>query len=240
MSNRHLTDADQFFIQRSEIDYLKGKLEAVVDPDLLDAMYASLAPGASMGSFGAGGGSRQQHSKPPYAMHVEALIDRLRNDMSTVIRDMCETRKLEYTGGASEREMAEWLIRYRYGLAMMEQAPELFDVLVKVIDKCLRSVNQLEPEYRVTPNRVKAANRQVVTGPQVEKLARQLGDDGQGLTERRVKYLRNKGLLTGTQDGDSDTWFYYLGDVIAAHKRAKASRARPNWDNLSEIVAKHC
>ncbi|ROZ88997.1 hypothetical protein [Gordonia sp. OPL2] len=224
MSNRHLTDADQFFILRAEIDYLKGKLEAVVDPDLLDAMYTSLSPDASMGSFGGGGGSRQQHSKPPYAMHIEALIDELRNELATVIRDMCETRKVEYTDGQDERAMARWLIQNRYGLAMMQQAPELFEGLVTVIDKCLRSVGQLQPEYRVTPTKVKAANKQVVTGPQVEKLARQLGDEARGLTRKRVDHLRRIGELDGTQDAESGTWFYHLGDVIDAHKRAKQYR----------------
>lgn len=224
MSNRHQADADEFFILRSEIDYLKGKLELVVDPDLLDAMYASLAPGASMGSFGGAGGGRQQRSKPPYAMHIEALIDELRNELSTVVRDMCETRKITYDGDPGSRALAAWIIRYRYGLAMMQQAPDLFKGLCAVIDKCLRSVGQLEPEYRVTDNRVKAANRQVKTGPQIERLARQLGDEGKGLTRKRVDHLRRIGELAGTQDSETGTWFYHLGDVISAHKRAKQYR----------------
>lgn len=236
MSKHHRrAEADEFFILRSEIDYLKGKLEAVVDPDLLDAMYAALAADASMGSLGGAGGSRQQRSKPPYAMHIEALIDELHNELSTVVRDICETRNLAYDGADDSGHLAGWLIQHRYDLASLPEAPDLFEGLVKVIDKCLRSVNQLEPEHQVTPGRVKAANRQVVTGPQIEKLARQLADDGKGLNERRVKYLRTKGFLTGTQDPETGTWFYHLGDVLAAHQRAKATRARPK-EILDKIV----
>ncbi|GAC71016.1 hypothetical protein [Gordonia soli] len=225
-------NVDGFFITRAEIDHLKEKLDAVVHPDLLDAMYAALAADASMGGIaGGGGGHKQQHSKPPYAMHIDALIDELHNELTTVIRDMCETRKIEVPdiGGATQ-DAARWLIRYRFGLALMEEAPLHYRHLTTVIDKCLRSVNQLQPEYRVTPAKVEAANRQVVTARQVEKLARQLGDEGRGLTVRRVKYLREHDMLTGTKDHDSDTWFYHLGDVIAAHKRARENRARPKVD----------
>lgn len=220
---RQHAESDEFFILRSEIDYLKGKLECV-GPDLLDAMRRALDPDASMGSLGGAGGSRQQRSRPPYAMHIEALIDELGNELTTVVRDICETRNLAYDGAPNPEALATWLVAHRYALAMMPQAPDLFEGLVKVIDRCLRSVNQLEPEYQVTQSRVEAANRQVVTGPQVEKLARQLGDEGKGLTERRVKYLRNKGFLSGTQDSETGTWFYRFGDVLSAQRRAKATR----------------
>lgn len=85
----------------------------------------------------------------------------------------------------------------------------------------------------MSPQRVEAANRQVVTGPQMEKLAHKLGDIGHGLSRKRVTYLRRRGLLDGWQDHDEllrdgvePEWKYYLGDVLAAHQKAARYKIR--------------
>lgn len=211
---------DGLFITRAELEYLTAKLK-LVDHLVMEMAIALSGDAVIEGSAG----RSAPRSKAPYPIHLEALLGELTNELGTTIRDICETRCLPYEGGQGVSSMSAWLVRYRYALAMSPQAPELFDGLVRIIDRCLRAMNQLEYEHMISQNRIDAANRQVVTGPQMEKLARKLGDQGKGLTERRVKHLRDRGLLSGTKDGD--TWFYHLGDILAAHERARATRARP-------------
>jgi hypothetical protein len=81
-------------------------------------------------------------------------------------------------------------------------------------------VSWSEFDHTVSPERVEAANRQLVTAQQVAKLARKLGDQGKGLTYERVRTLRRRaGLNVAYQDEGTGTIFYRLGDVLAAHQK---------------------
>lgn len=165
----------------------------------------------------------QPGSKPPYNIGAQTVIDELGNELGTTVRLICEHR------GAEPEPMgtvaaAAWLKRHRVAIAIMPSAREIHDSLIKTINRCARAAGVVETEHRISAAMVAEANRQTVTAIQVDKLAWKLGDQAKGLNKNRVDYLRRRGLLTGTQDPDTGTWFYHLGDVLAAHKRARETR----------------
>ena len=72
--------------------------------------------------------------------------------------------------------------------------------------------------------RVKA-NRKVVTGPQVEKLAYKLGDCGRGLNQTGdvpASARSARRLATPHRSVASSPRKHRLGDVLAAHQKARS------------------
>ncbi|AZG43460.1 hypothetical protein [Gordonia insulae] len=207
-----------------ELDELAGKLERV--GDMVDRL--TIAATDTLARNGVAGPHVQSQpcSRPPYDIGAQDLIDELSNELSTTVRHICEHRKVDPDPMGLEATAA-WLKKHRVAIAVMADGREIFESLRRVLDRCARSTGTLEREYHVNHKMVIEANRQVVTADQVEKLAHKLGDQAKGLTARRVKHLRERKLLNGSRDVDTGLWFYHLGDVLAAHKRARETRARP-------------
>ena len=209
------------YLTRAEIDHLANELAK------LPGIEAELAVAVTGMRRGAPVRRAVPRSKPPYSIEMQSLIDDLRNTLVAVVRDLCEQRGLEYDGGRSISGIGKWLHANRFGLQLIESGVESFNDLCTIITRCERSLSWSEFDHVVNPERVEAANRQVVTGPQVEKLAYKLGELAEGLNRKRVTYLRRRNLLQGWQDEAGQRnkveaeWKYYLGDVLAAHQKAK-------------------
>ena len=204
-------------LTRAEVDHLADQLAK------LPGIEAELAVAVTGMRRGQQTRRSVPRSKPPYSIETQCLIDELRNTLVGVVRDLCEQRGLGYDGGNSISGMGKWLSDHRFGLQLIESGVESFHDVCKVVAKCERALSWGDQEYEISAERVEAANRQVVTGPQMEKLARKLGDVGKGLTRKRVTYLRNRGLLKGWKDentieGVEPEWKYHLGDVLKAHQ----------------------
>ncbi|UYL86921.1 helix-turn-helix DNA binding domain protein [Gordonia phage RavenCo17] len=165
----------------------------------------------------------QPSSRPPYNIGAQGLLDELCNEIGTTVRLVCEHRSIEpeQMGVAAA---AAWLKRNRIAIAMMPNADEIHRSLIATIDRCARTAGLIEDESRISAEMVAEANRQVVTAVQIEKLGYKLGDQAKGLNKNRVDYLRRSGRLAGTRDHETGTWFYHLGDVLSAHKRAREAR----------------
>ncbi|UJD21091.1 helix-turn-helix DNA binding domain protein [Gordonia phage Pickett] len=165
----------------------------------------------------------QPSSRPPYNIGAQGLLDELCTAIEKTVRLICEHRNTEpdRMGVAAS---AAWLKRNRIAIAMMPKAGAIHRGLIETIDRCARSAGLIEHENRISPAMVAEANRQVVTAVQVEKLGWKLGDQAKGLNKNRVDYLRRSGRLAGTRDPETGTWFYHLGDVLSAHKRAREAR----------------
>ncbi|MGC5249659.1 hypothetical protein ACPXB3_22375 [Gordonia sp. DT219] len=212
------------YLTRAEIDHLAHQLAK------LPGLEAELAVAVTGLRRGTPVRRSVPRSKPPYSIEMQSLIDDLRNTLVAVIRDLCEQRNIDgHNIGNSIAGMGKWLHDNRFGLQLIESGEESFNDVCDVIGRCERAVSWSEFDHTVSPERVAAANRQIVTGPQVEKLARKLGDTGKGLNRKRVTYLRNRGLLKGWQDkpnedqhpdAPSPEWKYRLGDVLDAHEKA--------------------
>jgi hypothetical protein len=219
----HAQNADDLTVTRAELELLAEKLATV--SDLSEEMAIALT-GQSRNSDGGLGIRRPQPgSREPYPLHLEALICDLTNELSTTVRHICEVRGLPDTAGGCA-SMAKWLIRYRMAIAVMPDGGEIFESLCKVIDRCARAMNQTDDEYVIDQQRWEAANRQVVTIAAIEKLAPRIDKLGKGLNARRMRTLcKHAGLTHVSEDPDTGTRFYRLGDVLEAHQR-HASRKR--------------
>lgn len=185
-------------------------------------------------------------SRPPYSIEMQTLIDDLGATLVAVIRDLCEQRDLEYNGGSSISGMGKWLHNNRFGLQLIESGVESFNDLCTIITRCERSLSWSEQEYRIPKDRedemVARANRFEVDAAAVERLAHKLGDQAKGLNRDRVDYLRRHEYLEGHRNVDEKTgepvgkWWYYLGDVLSAHKNAREKRARlPKVDKAQQL-----
>lgn len=216
------------YLTRSEVNHLADQLAK------LPGIEAELA--VAVTGMRRGGPARRSvpRSRPPYSIEMQSLIDDLRTTLVAVIRDLCEQRDLGYEGGASIAGMGKWLSDHRFGLQLIESGVESFHDVCKVIDRCERAMSWSEQEYRIPKDRedemVERANRFEVDAAGVERLARKLGDQAKGLNRARVDYLRRNKYLVGHREVDKETgeegkWWYFLGDVLKAHKAAQESRS---------------
>ncbi|AMS03890.1 hypothetical protein SEA_BAXTERFOX_80 [Gordonia phage BaxterFox] len=164
-------------------------------------------------------------SRPPYNIGAQQQLDKLCNELGTTVRHICEHRCIEVPDSCgSILGQAQWLRRNVVAIAVMADAREIHASLCRTISESARAAGEMQREYRIDQHMVDEANRHDVDAGRVHKLAHKLGDQGKGLNRDRVDYLRRKGYLAGEWDEATGKWWYKLGDVLAAHKRAKESR----------------
>lgn len=213
------SNVDGYFITRAETEYLAEKLDQV--PDLEREMAIALTSGQARISGSSLGIRRPQPgSREPYSIGLEDTANNLHSELSTTARHVCEIRGMDYDGGFSTAGIAMWLRRYRYAIALMEDAGEMFEKLCHAIDRASKAMNTHEREYVINQAMVEEANRQIVTVAAMEKLAPKLDKLGKGLNARRMRTLcKHAGLEHVSVDRDTGTKFYRLGDVLEAHKR---------------------
>ncbi|MGW0039839.1 hypothetical protein [Gordonia sp. NPDC003376] len=208
----------------------------LVTTDLVDRLALLGGPWSRMGVAGPHVQS-QPCSRPPYHLGAEGILAELSNELTTTVRVLCEHRGVEVPAVDSLVAVAGWLRKHRVALSVMEPrvGRELVSGVIRAVDAAVRAVGVVEQEYRIPHDReaemIKQANRIEVDAAAVARMAHKLGDQARGLNRDRVDFLRRKGYLAGEQvDGK---WWYRLGDVLAAHKRAReAQRLRK-----SQVVA---
>lgn len=208
-----------------EMNDLDRLLELV--PDLAARLISAITETPAQG-FGGVSTRTPPRSRPPINFGAQGLIDKLTNELTTTIRDICEHHDAEPPVLASIADEATWLRDHRDAIATMPAARETHESLCTVIESCASAVGRPENGHRlIKPEMIAAANRIPVTAGRVEKLAYKLGDQAKGLTRKRVDYLRRAGYLAAEWDEKSRSWRYLLGDVLAAHRAAKEARKRP-------------
>lgn len=227
MTERLVGKARVGVMSAGELDDVARVLDQVTT-DLVDRLYDRCGSGWRSGVAGPHVQS-QPCSRPPYALGMEITIANLGNELSTTIRHICEHRGAEVPDDvASMPAQAQWLRRNVSALAVLPDGRECAEHLRSVIMSAVHAVGVVEQEYRIPKAReeemIKRANTFDVDAAAVARLAHKLGDQARGLDRNRVDYLRRKGFLVGEQvDGK---WWYKLGDVLSAHKRARESRKR--------------
>lgn len=210
------------YLSRERVDELVPKLDTVAD--VVEELAVALT-GQAINRRPQESGHGQPCSRPPYPMDVEDLRDQLIDTLDRAADAICVHRTQAYRGSSSPIGKAAFLRANRVALTTMDAGVDLHHALCDVIDRCNRVVNRDELVRHIPLAAVVKANRQVVTAGQMERIARQLGDRGHGLTARRIDSLRRRGKLAGWQ-GDGGGWFYRVGDVLAAHEAAKMYRTR--------------
>lgn len=211
---------DEDFLSRAELDQLAEAL-AKIDLDLeLEAAVMLTEPG-----HGTGAGIRrpQPGSRPPFNLNLEHTCNKLGEVLTAAIQDMVALRGLTPPTGATLTARADWIHQYRYALAMIEPGPRHHKQLCRWCDRLDRAIRRPEPAYVVDRGKHQAALASVMTAEQFERTAHKLGDQAKGITARRIKYLRERGYLDGSQDAETKTWFYRVGDILAAHRATKTA-----------------
>lgn len=189
-------------------------------PTLADQLAVTVTRQSHIQKSGLGKPRRQKPgSRIPYHIGAAEAADNLRNALVTWVRFTCEARQIHYHGGDDIMSHARWLRRNMIQLALTEGSEEALNDITAAIDDCSRQVD-LPPddELHIDRDRIEAANRQVLTAGQIEKIAHKLGDLGKRLTVERVHGLNRRGHLRPVStDPQSGTKFYRLGDILHAH-----------------------
>ncbi|MGB3602733.1 MAG: hypothetical protein WBA38_04175 [Gordonia sp. (in: high G+C Gram-positive bacteria)] len=214
------------FLTRAEVDYLGEKLGHI--PDLEREMAIALTGGATPKPDGSRHG--KPGSRPPYPLHIDAMLDELKAELVGAVRHVMDSRGIDYDSGDSLSGCSKWLIRYRFALSMMPDAGETFDGLCRVIDKA-RRVMAHEDRMEFTQAQVDEANKRAMTATGIATLAKRIGERGHGLNRQRVWRLvaakkiepiavLDQEWLTGP-DGKKvkPEARFLLGDVLDAHEK---------------------
>ena len=210
--------AEDDFLSRAELDQLAQSL-AKIDLDLeLEAAVMLTEP-----THGSGAGIRrpQPGSRPPFNLGLEHVIGELSKALDAAIVDMVELRGLTGPKGATLTARAAWCHQYRYALAMIEPGRRHHKQLCRWCDRLDRAIRRPEPVYVVDRGKHQAALASVMTAEQFERTAHKLGKQAKNINARRIKYLRERGYLNGSQDAETKTWFYRVGDILAAQRASK-------------------
>lgn len=244
-----------FFLDRRAQKELRIKLAAIpsLTEDIIDVMArrSRSLNGSDLGLRR----PRKRDGQLPLNLGAGNAFTMLRNSLIMAVRHTCKERAIDYMpigfthehgfiGPLREGEKripvgydegapivtAKWLWRNIIAFALTEGATEFADDIFDAIAECGR---QIDPNYQIviTPDRLKAANKQVITASTIEAVAKRLGERGEGLNARRLRTLVRHGLKPSRVDADSGTKFYRLGDVLKAHqsvpRREHADQRKP-------------
>lgn len=197
-------------------------------PTLADQLAVTVTRQSHIQKSGLGKPRRQKPgSRIPYHIGAAEAADNLRNALVTWVRFTCEARQIHYHGGDDIMSHARWLRRNMIQLALTEGSEEALNDITDKINECRRQVD-LPPDDEVVIDRarVESANRSVVTLSTIAGIASRLGDIGQGLNRERLRILAKRGdVRPVSEDPDTGTRFYRLGDVLHAHHNRERRRA---------------
>lgn len=169
----------------------------------------------------------QPRSRPPYALGAETTLTTLREVLATTITAISHHRNDPPPPDVTTLvQAATWIRKHHIALAGMPTGRAHANAIHQAITTACRTItrNDDTDTFRMTDTMRRDANRHIVTAPQVAVIARRCGLAADGLTEHRVTNLRRRHGLKGEQDPTTRTWFYRLGDVIAAHETANQTR----------------
>ncbi|QRY43162.1 hypothetical protein JVX93_21700 [Mycolicibacterium boenickei] len=213
-----------FYLDRASQARLIETLGTI--PTLADQLAVTVTRQARIQKSGLGKPRRQKPgSRMPFHIGASEAADQLHTTLVTWVRHTCEGRQIHYREGDDLISLARWLRRNMIQLALTEGSTEAYIDIRDSIDECQRQVD-LPPddEVHIDSERIREANRQVLTAGQVEKIAHRLGALGEGLNKKRVETLvRQRQLRPCAMDGD--VRFYRLGDVLDAHHRKREVKA---------------
>jgi len=206
-----------FFLDRKLQDALREQLATM--PHLVEELAITIARKSRTSNRLGRPHHPKPSSKPPLNVDAQYAADELHNTLVTATRLVCEERQIHYNDTDDDLSLARWLRTNMIQLALCEAAEEIAAEIAGKMDACSALID-LPPEDLpyVNANKVREANRQVLTADHIEKIAPKLGPLGAGLNKRRVQTLLNSGRLERC-DLDSSVALYRLGDVLDAHHR---------------------
>lgn len=222
-----------FYLDRAERARLIEALGTI--PTLADQLAVTVTRQARIQKSGLGKPRRQKPgSRMPFHIGASEAADQLHTTLVTWVRHTCEHRQIHYRDGNDLISLARWLRRNMIQLALTEGSEEAYIDIRDHIDECQRQVDLPPDDYVVIDRaRVEAANRSVVTLSTITGVASRLGDIGQGLNRERLRLLAKRGDIRHvSEDPETGTRFYRLGDVLHAHHNRE--KRRPSTKNKAQ------
>lgn len=215
-----------FYLDKIQQAKLRDKLGLV--PALVEDLAVTITRQARIQKSGLGKPRRQRpESRLPFHLGAAEAADELHSCLVAWVRFVCEERQMHYRDSDNDISLARWLRRNIVTLALIEGSEEACDELCERIDECRRHVD-LPPDDDVVIDRVRveAANRSVITLSTIDGIASRLGDIGKGLNRDRLRLLAKRGdVRPVSEDPDTGTRFYRLGDVLHAHHNREKRKA---------------
>lgn len=222
-----MSAADAFFLDKKSQLLLRDELASV--PNLVEDLLVTITRQARIQKVGLGKPRRQRpESRVPFHLGASQASEALRNCLSTWVRLVCEERGIQYREAADTLSLARWLRKHVTALALTQGAEEAYSDIKAALDECRRQIDLPdEDEIVIDPARVRAANRSVVTLATITPIANRIGALGKGLNRDRLRYLEKTGKVRAcSEDPDTGTRFYKLGDVLHGHNdRTKRKRS---------------
>ncbi|UAW08346.1 helix-turn-helix DNA binding domain protein [Gordonia phage Whitney] len=198
------------FLTRAEVDHLAGQLELL--PEIEREIAIGLTGQTRMSESN---GRSQPRSRPPYPVHLQVLCDDLKTELVSAVRDICESRTLDYSGADTITGAGKWIHHNRFALQLMESGVETFESLCKVIDRCGRTLGQ-DDAAPLAPAERDRARAAIVTVSTIEAVAKRVG--AQGLTSKRLRLLAKKSAVRPVTTAADGSVLYRLGEVLDAHR----------------------
>lgn len=219
--------ADSYFLDKGSQHKLREELASI--PRMIGELSVTLTrqariqrPGLSM--------SRRPKPESQVPIHIGAhnAADVLHNCLGTWVRLVCEQRAIVWDKGNDIITLAKWLRVNMIALALTEGSEEAYEDIKAAIDECWRQIDiPADDEVVIDRARVEAANRSVVTLSTIGSIASRLGPIGNGLNRDRLRLLAKRGdVRPCSEDEDSGTKFYRLGDVLHAHHDRSSRKSR--------------
>ena len=226
--------SDQFFIDRKQQNDLQHLLRTI--PTLLEDLAITITRQARIQKHALGKLHRTKpESRLPFHLAAAQANDDLHTTLVTWVRAVAQERHLRYHRPETTIALAEWLQHRTHELALMSQAEQAYNDLTARILDCRQHID-LPPDddILIDAERLREANRKVMTAEQVERIATQLGPLGNKLDARRIRTLVRQRKLRpiATDDG---VMFYRLGDVLHAHHQ-KDDPKKQAWERLRDAV----
>ncbi|MFF0546931.1 hypothetical protein ACFYTF_29250 [Nocardia thailandica] len=207
-----MTDHHLFITDDERLEIIDALREV---PDLIERLALAIVRGDRHGLTDATT-RRAPQSTPPIDYAAQALAEEVHAELTGWVRVVCEERALRTPPLYSIIEAARWLDLNATALAMSEAAPEAHRAICAVVRRLQQRLRR--DDGGLTEADIEAANRQVLTSYQVDRIVPLLGHLGEGLNRRRVELLSKAGVLRpASVDRDTGTRFFRLGAILKAH-----------------------
>lgn len=215
--DRWVDDA-HLYIDRDIARELAGTLGAI--PDLAEDLSDARTRQTRFGNvdYRTRNGAREQ--RLPFNPAAARVEDELQAVLVSWVRLVCEQRAIDYSGAASIAGMAEWLQRNIVAFAMtegVEQAPAEIAAAVTAAEAVVCPPAQVAAADSDLVVKARAV-RLNVSG--ICKLAQRLGEGYQNLNARRMRTLREAGLIAPVPGPWAPEWpeLFVVGQVLDAHR----------------------
>ncbi|MGM7646543.1 hypothetical protein ACSVDM_16710 [Nocardia sp. JW2] len=169
--------------------------------------------------------------KLPFNPAAARADDHLRAVLVSWVRLVCEQRAVDYDGAASTAGMARWLQRNIVALAMTEGVEEALPEISAAVEAAVVVVCPPAEGGGVVDAELLARARAVrLNAAGIQKLASQLGGVFANLTARRLRTLREAGLVEPVPGPWSADWpeLFLVGPVLDAHLALPARQRKRN------------